>query len=86
MKIHYHLYNSVSFVPIINHIKSFEVLPAYFVKTHFNIILLCVPRFQNVLPISGLPVKALYAFLFFRHACHITNQFHPRFYYHIIIW
>lgn len=65
MKIHYHVRNNVSFVPILNHIKSFVVLPTYFVKIHFNIILLCVPRFQNFLLLSGLPIKALYAFLFF---------------------
>ena len=65
MKFNYRVHNSVSFVPILSHIKSFEVLPAYFVKIHFNIILLCMPRFQNGLLLSGFPIKALYAFLFF---------------------
>jgi hypothetical protein len=29
LKVHYRVYNSVSLVSILNHIKSFEVLPAY---------------------------------------------------------
>jgi hypothetical protein len=31
LKVHYRVHNSVSFVSILNHTKSFEVLPAYIV-------------------------------------------------------
>jgi len=59
MKVRYRVHNSVSFVPILNDIKSFEGLPAYIVKIHFNIILICMPRFQNGLLLSDLPIIAL---------------------------
>lgn len=76
----------MSFVPILKHIKSFEVLPAYFVKIHFNIILLCMPRFQNGLLISGLPIKALYAFLFFGMRTTLPANFILDFITTSIIW
>jgi hypothetical protein len=86
MKVHYRVHNSVSFVPTLNHIKSFEVLPAYFVKIHFNIILLSMPGSSKWSLAFRPSLQCPICFSLFRHACHITSPLHPLFYYRIIIW
>jgi hypothetical protein len=86
LKVYYHVHNSVSFVPIVNHIKSFEVLPSYFVKVHFNIILPSMQRSSKWSPAFRPSHQSPVCVSVFRHACYITSSFQPRFYYHIIIW
>jgi len=37
-KVHYHVHNSPSLVPILSHVNPFKANPSYFFKIHFNII------------------------------------------------
>jgi len=46
-KVHYHVYNSLLFVPIHSQINPVQVPPSYFFQIHFNIILPSMPRISN---------------------------------------
>lgn len=77
LKGQYSAHDSLTFVPVLNHIKPLYVLPNYFVR----LILILFYNSHMGLPCglftSGFSSKSLHAFLFFTYACHMQFPPHP---------
>lgn len=77
-KFHYRVQKSPRLVHLLNQLNPACILPMYFFKIYFNIILSSILRYSKWSSPSGFPIKTVYAFLAFPYACYPPRpSYHP---------